>query len=191
SKVVTEVVGGRVFDLRPGVFWQAHSLAPRVLLEAVLEQLGELDQPQLLDLYSGAGLFAANVAARFPDTSVQAIELSESAVQSGRNSARGMRNLSFQKSDVLAYLRSRQEEISTVILDPPRSGAATKVINELIRLKAGRIIYVACDPVSLARDIGLLCNAGYELGWLQGYDIFPHTHHFETVASLRLSSLRT
>ena len=191
SKVVTEVVGGRVFDLRPGVFWQAHSLAPRVLLEAVLEQLGELDQPQLLDLYSGAGLFAANVAARFPDTSVQAIELSESAVQSGRNSARGMRNLSFQKSDVLAYLRSRQEEISTVILDPPRSGAATKVINELIRLKAGRIIYVACDPVSLARDIGLLCNAGYELDWLQGYDIFPHTHHFETLASLRLSSLRT
>ena len=191
SKLVTEVVGGRVFDLRPGVFWQAHSLAPEVLLEAVLEQLGELDQPQLLDLYSGAGLFAANVAARFPDTSVHAVELSEAAVQSGKNSARGMRNLSFQKSDVLSYLRSRQEEVSTVILDPPRSGAATKVTNELIRLKAQHVIYVACDPVALARDIGLLCNAGYELDWLQGYDIFPHTHHFETLASLRLSSLRT
>ena len=191
SKVVTEVVGGRVFDLGPGVFWQAHALAPKVLLEKVLQELGNFDEPELLDLYSGAGLFAANIAARFPDTTVHAVELSEAAVRSGKNSAKGMRNLSFQKSDVLTYLRSRQEKISTVLLDPPRSGAATKVINQLIRLRAQRIIYVACDPVALSRDIGLLREAGYELESLQGYDIFPHTHHFETVASLRLSNLKT
>ncbi len=191
SKVVTEVVGGRVFDLGPGVFWQAHALAPRVLLDGVLTTLGNFNEPELLDLYSGAGLFAANIAARFPDARVHAVELSEAAVRSGKNSARGMQNLSFQKSDVLTYLRSRQEEISTVVLDPPRSGAATKVINQLVRLKAQHIIYVACDPVALARDIGLLRQAGYELESIQGYDIFPHTHHFETLASLRLSNLKT
>ncbi len=191
SKVVTEVVGGRVFDLGPGVFWQAHALAPKVLLDGVLTTLGNFNEPELLDLYSGAGLFAANIAARFPDARVHAVELSEAAVRSGRNSARGMQNLSFQKSDVLTYLRSRQEEISTVVLDPPRSGAATKVINQLVRLKAQHIIYVACDPVALARDIGLLRQAGYELESIQGYDIFPHTHHFETLASLRLSNLKT
>lgn len=191
SKVVTEVVGGRVFDLGPGVFWQAHALAPKVLLDGVLTTLGNFNEPELLDLYSGAGLFAANIAARFPDARVHAVELSEAAVRSGKNSARGMRNLSFQKSDVLTYLRSRQEEISTVVLDPPRSGAATKVINQLVRLKAQHIIYVACDPVALARDIGLLRQAGYELESIQGYDIFPHTHHFETLASLRLSNLKT
>jgi tRNA/tmRNA/rRNA uracil-C5-methylase (TrmA/RlmC/RlmD family) len=191
SKVVTEVVGGRVFDLGPGVFWQAHALAPTVLLDGVLTTLGNFNDPELLDLYSGAGLFAANIAARFPDALVHAVELSEAAVRSGKNSARGMQNLSFQKSDVLTYLRSRQEEISTVVLDPPRSGAATKVINQLVRLKAQHIIYVACDPVALARDIGLLRQAGYELESIQGYDIFPHTHHFETLASLRLSNLKT
>jgi tRNA/tmRNA/rRNA uracil-C5-methylase (TrmA/RlmC/RlmD family) len=191
SKVVTEVVGGRVFDLGPGVFWQAHALAPKVLLDGVLTTLGNFNEPELLDLYSGAGLFAANIAARFPDARVHAVELSEAAVRSGKNSARGMQNLSFQKSDVLTYLRSRQEEISTVVLDPPRSGAATKVINQLVRLKAQQIIYVACDPVALARDIGLLRQAGYELESIQGYDIFPHTHHFETLASLRLSNLKT
>ena len=191
SKVVTEVVGGRVFDLGPGVFWQAHALAPRVLLDGVLTTLGNFNEPELLDLYSGAGLFAANIAARFPDATVHAVELSEAAIRSGKNSARGMRNLSFQRSDVLTYLRSRQEEISTVVLDPPRSGAATKVINQLIRLKAKSVIYVACDPVALARDIGLLREAGYELESIQGYDIFPHTHHFETLASLRLSNLKT
>ena len=191
SKVVTEVVGGRVFDLGPGVFWQAHALAPRVLLDGVLTTLGNFNEPELLDLYSGAGLFAANIAARFPDARVHAVELSEAAVRSGKNSARGMQNLSFQKSDVLTYLRSRQAEISTVVLDPPRSGAATKVINQLVRLKAQHVIYVACDPVALARDIGLLRQAGYELESVQGYDIFPHTHHFETLASLRLSNLKT
>ena len=192
SKVVTEVVGGRVFDLRPGVFWQAHSLAPKVLLSGVLERLGELEPgSEVLDLYAGAGLFAANIAARFPESKVHAVELSEAAVQSGKSSAKGMKNLSFEKSDVLLYLRSRETEITTVVLDPPRSGAATKVINQLVRLKAKYIVYVACDPVALARDIGLLREVGYELEALEAFDIFPHTHHFETLATLRLSNLRT
>ena len=192
SKFVTEVVGGRVFDLKPGVFWQAHALAPKVLLDGVLAHLGEVEPgSEVLDLYAGAGLFAANIAARFPESNVHAVELAEAAVQSGKSSAKGMKNLSFEKSDVLVYLRSREKEIATVVLDPPRSGAATKVINQLVRLKAKHIIYVACDPVSLARDIGLLREAGYELESLEAFDIFPHTHHFETLATLRLSNLRT
>ena len=136
-------------------------------------------------------MFAANIAARFPESKVHAVELSEAAVQSGKSSAKGMKNLSFEKSDVLVYLRAREKEISTVVLDPPRSGAATKVINQLVRLKAKHIVYVACDPVALARDIGLLREAGYELESLEAFDIFPHTHHFETLATLRLSNLRT
>ena len=192
SKVITEVVGGRVFDLKPGVFWQAHRLAPKVLLDGVLAHLSELEPgSEVLDLYAGAGLFAANIAARFPESKAHAVELSEAAVQSGKSSAKGVKNLSFEKSDVLVYLRAREKEIATVVLDPPRSGAATKVINQLVRLKAKHIVYVACDPVALARDIGLLREAGYELESLEAFDIFPHTHHFETLATLRLSNLRT
>ncbi|MGA1024347.1 MAG: methyltransferase, partial [Aquiluna sp.] len=79
---------GRVFDLKPGVFWQAHALAPKVLLDGVLEHLGEVEpSSEVLDLYAGAGLFAANIAARFPESNVHAVELAEAAVQSGKSSA--------------------------------------------------------------------------------------------------------
>jgi len=73
---------------------------------------------------------------------------------------------------------------STVVLDPPRSGAGNKVIAELLRLQPAAIIYVACDPVALARDLGQLVPAGYKIDNIRALDLFPHTHHFETVVSL-------
>jgi tRNA/tmRNA/rRNA uracil-C5-methylase (TrmA/RlmC/RlmD family) len=71
-----------------------------------------------------------------------------------------------------------------VILDPPRSGAASKVINQLMRIAPRNIIYVACDPVALARDLHSLQVGGYNLRGIRAFDIFPHTHHFETVVAL-------
>jgi tRNA/tmRNA/rRNA uracil-C5-methylase (TrmA/RlmC/RlmD family) len=71
-----------------------------------------------------------------------------------------------------------------VILDPPRSGAASKVVNQLIRLEPRNIIYVACDPVALARDLQTLLAAGFKIRAMSAFDIFPHTHHFETVVAL-------
>jgi tRNA/tmRNA/rRNA uracil-C5-methylase (TrmA/RlmC/RlmD family) len=72
---------------------------------------------------------------------------------------------------------------ATVILDPPRSGANTEVISSLADLGVSTIIYVACDPVALGRDAGLLAQVGYELVFLEAWDLFPHTHHMESIAT--------
>jgi tRNA/tmRNA/rRNA uracil-C5-methylase (TrmA/RlmC/RlmD family) len=72
---------------------------------------------------------------------------------------------------------------SLVVLDPPRSGAGRRAIADLVRLAPAQVIYVACDPVALARDARLLVDAGWRLDRLRAFDLFPHSHHFETVAS--------
>jgi tRNA/tmRNA/rRNA uracil-C5-methylase (TrmA/RlmC/RlmD family) len=70
------------------------------------------------------------------------------------------------------------------VLDPPRSGAGKGVIDSLVALAPTQLVYVACDPVALARDVGLLQERGYELTRLRAFDLFPHTHHVEAVATL-------
>jgi tRNA/tmRNA/rRNA uracil-C5-methylase (TrmA/RlmC/RlmD family) len=75
---------------------------------------------------------------------------------------------------------------ATVVLDPPRAGAGKAVIDQLLFLRPNKIVYVACDPVSLARDLKILISGGYKLEQIKAFDLFPHTHHFETIASLVL-----
>jgi tRNA/tmRNA/rRNA uracil-C5-methylase (TrmA/RlmC/RlmD family) len=80
--------------------------------------------------------------------------------------------------------RSRLRQ-ATVVLDPPRSGAGKAVVKELAELGPAQLVYVACDPVALARDVGLFAARGYELVRLRAFDLFPNTHHVEAVATLR------
>jgi tRNA/tmRNA/rRNA uracil-C5-methylase (TrmA/RlmC/RlmD family) len=72
---------------------------------------------------------------------------------------------------------------ATVVLDPPRSGAGGKVVGQLLKLAPKHIVYVACDPIALARDLKQLTE-NYELAGIRAFDLFPHTHHIETIASL-------
>ena len=140
---------------------------------------------QNLDLYAGAGLFSATSSVAFLDANFTAVESSAKAVSAGEKSSVDLPNLKFQKADVLKFLRTKAEgTFDTIILDPPRSGAANKVVAQLIRLAPRNIIYVACDPVALARDLQVLTAAGYRVEGLNAFDIFPHTHHFETVVAL-------
>jgi len=186
---LSQVVGERLFELSPQTFWQAHRLAPTKLAGEVQNLLANFQVTELLDLYSGVGLFAATSAARYPAVSVRAVELNKQAVKDGKKSSRDLRNLSFETSDVLVYLRQRAESLDTVVLDPPRSGANNKVLSHLARLGAKNIVYVACDPVSAARDIKQLSEIGYTLRDIKSLDLFPHTHHFETIMSFQLSNL--
>jgi len=192
SERLIERAGGRTFRLSSGGFWQVHKEAANLLTKSVLEaaELVEFDQAKpALDLYAGAGLFAATMAAKYGSTSFTAVENNKQAVADGSKSAIDLANLKFEKSDVLQYLRiasAKPGSFDTVVLDPPRSGAAGKVIEQIVKLRPRNIIYVACDPVALARDLGSLSKAGYQLRGLKSLDIFPHTHHFEAVAALTL-----
>ena len=178
-------MGKRLFELSPQTFWQAHRLAPIKLAEEVQARLTQFEVTQVLDLYSGVGLFAATTAEKYPALSVKAVELNKQAVKDGKRSSRDLKNLSFETSDVLVYLRQRIEPLDSVILDPPRSGANSKVLGHLARLGAKNIVYVACDPVAAARDTRQLSEIGYDLKEISSFDIFPNTHHFETVLSFQ------
>jgi len=183
-----ERVSGRTFRLSPGSFWQAHGGAPELLTSCVIDFAKELDfnpQKQNLDLYSGAGLFSATISTVFPDAKFLAVESSKQAIEDGEKSSQDLANLKFHQADVLKYLRSQSAgSFDTIVLDPPRSGAANKVVEQLVRLSPRNLIYVACDPVALARDLKTLGEAGYQVQKIRAFDIFPHTHHFETVVAL-------
>ena len=147
-----------------------------------------------LDLYGGVGLLAAALA----DGAGGSVRLT-SVESDAAASAHAARNLAEWDAATVAdrvdrYLRrraasdDRDEKAAmagaTVLLDPPRSGAGKAVVDLLAQCAPAQLIYVACDPVALARDVALLKDRGYELDRLRAYDLFPHTHHVEAVARL-------
>lgn len=187
SERLVERVADRTFRLSTGAFWQVHTDAPAALTAAVIKavrSVGFNPEKQNLDLYAGAGLFSATIAQAFGGARFLAVENNKQAVSDGEKSARDLNDLKFEKFDVLEFLKRTKPGYDTVILDPPRSGAAGKVISALTKLEPRNIVYVACDPVALARDLKQLFAAGYQLRGLESFDIFPHTHHFECVATL-------
>lgn len=196
--VTTEVVGDRRFSVDRDGFWQVHRGAAATLTKAV-QELVDADRfdPRAanLDLYGGVGLLAAAVGDRFGDTvRITSVESDERAtMHAGANLAEwvGARAVTARVDRFLAALeadagqgeRARLRD-ATVVLDPPRSGAGRDVVDRLAALRPRQLVYVACDPVALARDIGLFRERGYELEELRAYDLFPNTHHIEAVARL-------
>lgn len=191
SKLLTETVavGDRSFAyaLRAGEFWQVHREAPGVLLGEVMRLVA--DAPRVLDLYSGAGLFAVPFAAEGRD--VTAVELASSHSRGKSSLQQNLRGYASAKAIVgdtrrtVSAMAAADEDWTSgaVVLDPPRSGAKAATIQAIAALEPACIVYVACDPVALARDAKSLAEAGYVHDSIQSFDLFPMTHHIETVAS--------
>lgn len=195
--VIRERVGDREFRLDDGGFWQVHRAAAETLTAAVQDAIdGALFdlRAQNLDLYGGVGLLAAAVGDRFgPTTRITSVESDERATEhAGENLSDwlGARAVTARVERWVASLASSGEKLpgASVVLDPPRSGAGKDVVDALATLGPAQIVYVACDPVALARDIGLFAERGYELDQLSAFDLFPNTHHVEAVARLTSSS---
>jgi len=175
-------VGENTFEVSQKSFWQSHKDAPRVLTEAVLTfaQLREGDH--VLDLYGGVGLFAASFLSLIGATgSVDIVEGSKSATADAARNFVGTKNVHIYTGDV-ARLITRFSSADVIVLDPPREGAGKDVAAHCAQLKPRSIIYVACDPAALARDAAYLRDAGYELDSMRAFDLFPMTHHIESVA---------
>ena len=192
-----ERAAGRTFRISGGGFWQVHRKAPELLANAVtvaIAKVGFDKAADNFDLYGGVGLFSGAIAAKFGDdvkiTSVEAFK------QATDDAVLNLADLKNVKAFCLPTERFLDERVSshkkagsplssaTVVLDPPRSGAGAKVVGQLLDLAPKHIVYVACDPVALARDLKPLLAGGYELATLRAFDLFPHTHHVEAVASL-------
>ncbi|MCK0115628.1 TRAM domain-containing protein [Isoptericola sp. S6320L] len=173
-------------------FWQVHREAPAVLGGAVLDAVGDVSGATVLDLYSGAGLFTLPLAAAVGDGGhVVAVEGDEQAVKDARRNVHGLDRVDLRLGAVDRVLTGRAgadaapvPAADVVVLDPPRAGAGRAVVDAMADREPRRIVYVACDPAALARDIGLLGERGYTLTGLRAFDLFPHTHHVEAVAVL-------
>ena len=190
---ITEVVGDREFRLDVHSFWQVHRHAAQTLMTAVQDAIDpQLFDPRAanLDLYGGVGLLAAALGDRFGNhTRITTVESDSLSTDYAAENLAEWSGASAVTARVDRYLRELAKarttlDGATVVLDPPRSGAGKDVVDSLVRFSPAQVVYVACDPVALARDVALFRLRGYELARLRAFDLFPNTHHVEAVASL-------
>lgn len=179
-------------------FWQMHREAPQALPQYVVDQVREAlagRAPRngrnlvIWDLYSGSGLFTLPLATLVDDhAKLVSIEGSKTAVANARRNlkAAGVHTVQSLCGDVLRTLEKdvdpQRAHPDVVVLDPPRAGAKAKVCAKIADSGAPVVVYIACDPASLARDTAALTRLGYALRSIAAFDIYPMTHHVETVA---------
>jgi 23S rRNA (uracil1939-C5)-methyltransferase len=168
------------------VFTQVNSVGNRQLLNELLTAADFIRDDRVLELYSGAGNFTHSIAKRVGD--IVAVEGYRPAFESGKRSAEsnGISNIHWICAPVttaLAQLKKRRQSFSKIVLDPPRTGAKG-IERELAALDAEKILYISCNPTTLARDLAALTQQGYSLRSVQPVDLFPHTFHVEAIATL-------
>lgn len=184
SGPVLQRAAGREWRLSPGVFWQVHPALPDALVGVVEEWAAAPVDGIAWDLYGGVGLFAAVLAGQVgPDGAVHVVESSRQAVADGRAALADLPQVRWTTGRVENVLGGLPGP-DVVVADPPRRGLGRGLVDALCVRAPGRVVYVACDPAALARDVGLFSTRGYELAGLRAFDAFPMTQHVESVALL-------
>jgi 23S rRNA (uracil1939-C5)-methyltransferase len=177
-------VGSATYCVHHRSFFQVNRFLIEPLIAAALDGA---EGETALDLYSGVGLFSIPLARRFG--SVTAVETSSSAARDLEfNAARAGVAVAVRRQPVEAFLETAEARPDFVLADPPRSGLGKHAVRHLLRLKPPRLIIVACDPATLARDLAALAAGGYAIERLVLIDLFPQTFHIETIARLGLGS---
>jgi 23S rRNA (uracil1939-C5)-methyltransferase len=180
------VVDGLELEVPCDVFTQVNPGANRLLVRTVLDLGAFRPGEHALDLYCGAGNFALALARR--GVVVHGLERDPIAVAAARaNAARlDLAHATFTCAPVAHALAAIDGDVDVLLLDPPRAGAADAIADIAAR-RAPRVLYVSCDPSTLARDVRRLLASGYRLGRVQPLDVFPQTFHVEVVAELLLT----
>ncbi len=184
---IVEELAGLRFRIAAETFFQTNTAQAERLVASVEAMAGLRGGETVYDLYCGVGTFALVMARRAGR--VYGIEISPAAVAAARENAalNGIANAEFQSGDVrrlLPEVRARAGRPGVLLMDPPRSGAGSRVMRRVIETGVTRIVYVSCNPTTLAPDLKDLVAAGYEVHTVQPLDLFPHTYHVECVALL-------
>ncbi len=175
---------GLKFKITPFSFFQTNSLGAEVLYEKAREYIGETKDKVIFDLYSGTGTIAqilAPVAKK-----VVGVEIIEEAVEAAKENAKlnGLDNCTFWAGDVLKVIDDLGEVPDMIMIDPPRDGVHPKALEKIIDFGVDTLVYIACKPTSLARDLEMLQGRGYKVEKIACVDLFPHTVHVETICLL-------
>jgi len=184
---VREQVGGLTFQISANSFFQTNTVQAERLFELVLQATELGGEETVIDLYSGTGAISLLLARRC--RRVYGIEVAQAAVDDAalNAAANAIDNCTFLAGEVrfvLPALIAKGVSAEVVVADPPRAGFHPKALHALLQLAPPRIVYVSCNPSTLARDVGELVRGGYRLRWVQPVDMFPHTPHIEAVARL-------
>ena len=186
DETIEERLGGQTFRIRPSSFFQTNTAQAEKMARMVLD--GLLTDPErsqtFVDAYCGVGTFALLLAQHAGR--VIAIEESASAIRDAQWNLRAANNVEIMKGKVEDILPKLTGQIDGLVIDPPRAGCQRGVLDALARHPVPRVVYVSCDPATLARDLHILCHvhAAYRLLSVQPLDMFPHTAHIECVTVL-------
>lgn len=187
SPTITEYLGPYRFRISGGSFFQVNPTQTVKLYEKAVEFAGLTGQETVLDAYCGIGTISLFLAARAHY--VHGIEVVASAVEDARLNARenGIKNAEFHLGEVeeaLPRLLAAGVRPDVVVVDPPRQGCRPEVLSALAAARPKRLVYVSCNPATLARDLGILVEHGLTPTVAQPVDMFPQTYHVESVALL-------
>ena len=182
---IRDKIGGFEFEISPNSFFQTNTAGAESLYEVVKGYAGLTGQETLVDLYSGTGtipIFLADGAKK-----IIGIEISESAIRDAQKNCQKnqVRHCEFIRGDITWGLKQLQDKTHVMIADPPRTGMHEDVVKAILTLAPPRIVYVSCNPATLARDLVRLTEK-YHVAEIQPVDMFPHTYHIECVAGLDL-----
>jgi len=186
---IRESIGRYEFQVSANSFFQTNTRGAMRLYETVKEYAMLDGRQTVLDLYSGTGTIPIILSSDC--RGVIGVEIAESAVANARENCRlnGISNCRFLQGDIQDHLAGLGIRPEVVIIDPPRVGVSKDVLRDVLAMAPQRIVYVSCNPATLARDGALLAGA-YEILQVQPIDMFPHTSHIESVARLEKRTSR-
>ena len=181
---ITDVLCGLRFRISSKSFYQINRDCAELMFTQALESVGLTGREIVIDAYSGVGtigLIAAGKAKR-----VISVELNRDAVKDARVNAKlnGITNVDFycaDASDFLAEMAAENETADLVIMDPPRAGSTVRFMKSVVKLAPEKVLYISCNPETLARDLTFFTKNGYKIRMIRPYDMFPFTEHVESV----------
>ena len=184
---IIDRIGDMLYKISPSSFFQVNKYQVKKLYDLVLENLNLNKSDVLLDLYCGTGTIGIYVAKYAKE--VLGIEINEDAIKDAfvNKKSNNIDNISFMAGDS-KIIHDIKYKPNKIIVDPPRAGLDKKVIQDIINMNPERIIYVSCDPITLARDLNAL-KEKYNINKVIPVDMFPHTYHVECVTLLSLKKL--
>jgi 23S rRNA (uracil1939-C5)-methyltransferase len=171
------------FEISANSFFQTNTLAAQRLYHTIKEYAGLSGRETVVDLYSGTGAIAICLA--HGAKKVIGMEIVESSVADAVNNCRinGVSNCQFIVGDIKDGLARITDRPEVMIIDPPRAGMHKDVVKGVLEMAPERIVYVSCNPATMARDMGMM-KESYRVLEVQPVDMFPHTYHIESVARL-------
>ncbi len=189
---IEDTLCGKTFSISPKSFYQINPVQTEVLYGKAIEFAHLTGRETVIDAYCGIGtigLIAADKAKK-----VIGVELNRDAVRDAIQNARKNRikNVDFYQKDAgefMVQLASQDVHVDVVFMDPPRAGSDEAFLSSVVRLKPDRVVYVSCNPETLARDLKYLTKKGYFVERAEGVDMFPYTNHVETIVALHRTDM--